>query len=46
MRSLRDVQKDSVDEKEEGLNIEELAPREAQIKEELRQSFIVNSKPV
>lgn len=44
--ALRDIEEDAVDEKEEGLDVEELAPREAQVEEELCQALIVNSSAV
>jgi len=41
--SLGDVQEDTVDEEEERLDVQKLAPREAEIKEELSQTFIVDA---
>ena len=37
------VEKDTIDEEQERFNVEILAPRQAQIEEELRQSLIVDT---
>lgn len=44
--SLCDVKEDTIDEEEEGLDVEELAPREAKVKEEFCESLVVNPFPV
>ena len=43
MLSLRNVEEDTIDKEEECFHVEELAPREAEVKEELSQAFVVNS---
>ena len=43
MLPLGDVQEHTVNEKEESLNVEELAPGQAQIEEKFSQSFIINA---
>ena len=40
MATLRDIQEDTIKEKEECLNIQELTPRKAQVKEKFTQPFI------
>jgi hypothetical protein len=41
--SLRNVQENTVNEKQERFNVQELTPTEAQIEEKLRQALIVNA---
>ena len=43
MVALCDVEEDTIDEEQERFNVEILAPRQAQIEEELRQSLIVDT---
>ena len=44
--TLRDVQEDTIDEEEEGLDIQELAPAETEVKEELSQALVVDALAV
>lgn len=46
MVSLRDVKENAVDEEQEGLDIQELAPAQAQVEEELCEALVVNTAPV
>ena len=46
MVSLRDVQEDTVDEEKERFNVEELAPTETEIKEELSQPLVVDTSSI
>ena len=41
--ALCDIEEDTIDEEQERFNVEILAPRQAQIEEELRQSLIVDT---
>ena len=41
MLTLGDIQEDTIDEKQERFNVQELTPRETQVKEELSESFVV-----
>ena len=43
MVALRDVQEDTINEEQESFDVEELAPTEAQIEEELCQSLVVDT---
>ena len=43
MVALCDVQEDTVDEEEERFNVEELAPAEAQVEEELGETLVVDA---
>ena len=43
MVALRDVQKDAINEEEEGLDVEELAPAEAEVEKELSETLIVDA---
>ena len=43
MLPLSDVQEHTVNKKEESLNIEELAPGQAQIEEKFCQSLVINA---
>ena len=43
MLPLSDVKEHTVNEKEESLNVEELAPRQAQIKEKFGQPLVINA---
>lgn len=42
VRALSDVQEDAVQEEQEGLDVQVLTPRQAQIEEELREPFVVD----
>ena len=46
MVTLSGIKEDSVDEKQECLNVQILAPRQAQIEEELSETLIVNPQPI
>ena len=46
MVSLRDVQEDTVDEEKERFNVEELAPTETEIKEELGEPLVVDTSSI
>lgn len=46
MIALGDVEEDAVDEEQEGLDVQELAPTEAQIEEELSEAFVVDTTAV
>lgn len=43
MVSLGDIEENTVDKEEEGLNVEELTPGETQVEKELREALIVDS---
>ena len=43
MVTLRDVQKDAINEEEEGFNVEKLAPAEAEVEKELSETLIVDA---
>jgi hypothetical protein len=42
---FRDVEEHTVHEKEEGLDVQVLAPGQTEVKEELREAFVVNALP-
>ena len=43
MVALRDVQKDTINEEEEGFDVEELAPTEAEVEKELSEALVVDA---
>ena len=43
MLTFSDIQEDAIDEEKERFNVQELAPRETQVKEELSEPLIVNT---
>ena len=43
MVTLRDVQKDAINEEEEGFDVEELAPAEAEVEKELSEALVVDA---
>ena len=44
--TLGDVEEYAVDKEEEGLNVQELAPTEAQVEEEFSEALIVDAPPI